>query len=171
QNGSPDQFAAIESLRRLPEKADEELGAARINGIPVEGYRVFDDDVVTTIWINPENKELVQVEQEYPSSPGMNSVMNNISFDIELDDALFELTPPDGYTPLKAFQANRQNTEQNLVDFLWLWGEASTNGIYQPISMGPQFSKLVMDLLAEGKLNPEAMGKATPVQQLALCRR
>src|SRR5210317_822032 len=41
QNGSPDQFAAIESLRRLPEKADEELGAARINGIPVEGYRVF----------------------------------------------------------------------------------------------------------------------------------
>ncbi|MHC5090184.1 MAG: hypothetical protein ACYSOJ_00930, partial [Planctomycetota bacterium] len=41
-------------------------------------------------------------------------------------------------------------------------GEASTNGIYQPISMGPQFSKLVMDLLAEGKLNPEAMGKVDP---------
>ena len=162
QNGSPDQFAAIESLRRLPEKADEELGAARINGIHVKGYRVFDDDVVTTIWINPESKELVQVEQEYPSSPGMNSVMNNISFDMELDDALFDLTPPDGYTPLKAFQANRQNTEQNLVDFLRLWGEASTNGIYQPISMGPQFSKLVMDLLAEGKLNPEAMGKVDP---------
>ena len=162
QNGSPDQFAAIESLRRLPEKADEELGTARINGIKVRGYRVFGEDVVTTIWINPENKELIQVEQEYPSSPSMNFVMNNISFDIELDDALFDLTPPDGYTPLKALQANSQNTEQNLIDFLRLWGEASANGIYQPISMGPQFSKLVMDLITEGKLNPEAMGKVDP---------
>ena len=162
QSDSPDQFAAIESLRRLPEKADEELGAARINGTPVKGYRVFGEDVVTTIWINPENKELVQVEQEYPSSPGMNVVMNNISFDIELDDALFDLTPPDGYTPLGALQANSQNTEQNLVDFLRGWGEASSNGIYQPISMGPQFSKLVMDLIAEGKLKPEAMAKIDP---------
>ena len=162
QDGSPDQFAAIESLRQLPEKADEELGTARINGIGVEGYRIFEDDVVTTIWINPKNKELIQVEQEYPSSPGMNFVMNNIRFDIELDDALFDLTPPDGYAPLGALQANNQNSEQNLVDFLRHWGEASANGIYQPISMGPQFSKLVMDLIAEGKLKPEAMGRIDP---------
>jgi outer membrane lipoprotein-sorting protein len=162
QSDSPDQFAAIESLRRLPEKVDEQLGAARINGIPVKGYRVFGEDVVTTIWINPENKELVQVEQEYPSSPGMNFVMNNISFDIELDDALFDLTPPVGYTPLGVLQENSQITEQNLVDFLRHWGEASSNGIYQPISMGPQFSKLVMDLIAEGKLNSEAMAHINP---------
>ena len=162
QNGASDQFAVIESLRRLPEKADEKLGDSHIDGIDVIGYRVFGDDVITTIWINPENKELVQVEQEFPSSPGMNYVMNNISFNIELDDALFELTPPDDYTPLETFLASTQNSEQDLVDFLRLWGDASTNGIYQPISMGPQFSKLVIDMITEGKLNPEAMGKADP---------
>ena len=162
QNDASNQFAIIESLRHLPEKADEILGVSRIDGIDVEGYRVFGDDVITTIWIDPENKELIQVEQGYPSSPGMNYVMNDISFNIELDDALFALTPPDNYTPLGAFQTSNQNTEQNLVDFLRLWGQASTNGIYQPISMGPQFSKLVIDMITEGKLNPEAMDKVDP---------
>lgn len=154
------QFAIIESLRHLPEKADEILGASRIDGIDVEGYRIFGDDVITTIWIDPENKELVQFEQEYPSSPGMNYVMNEISFNIELDDALFALTPPDDYTPLVAFQTSTQYTEQNLIDFLRMWGQASTNGIYQPISIGPQSSKLIIDLITEGKLKPDSMSNA-----------
>lgn len=162
QNGSSDQFAVIESLRQLPEKADEKLGDSRIDGIDVEGYRVLGDDVITTIWIDPENKELVQVQQEFPSSPGMNFVMNNIRFNIELDDALFDLTPPDDYTPLKAFQTNAQNSEQDLVEFLTLWGQASASGTYQPISMGPQFSKLVIDLITEEKLKPEAMANLDP---------
>lgn len=162
KNDSPDQFAVIDSLRRLPEKADENLGNARIDGIDVEGYRVFDDDMTTTIWIDPETNEIVQVEQEFPSSPGMNFVMNNIRFDIELDNALFDLTPPDGYTPLGTLKAENQVDEQSLIEFLRLWGMASTNGIYQPISVGPQFSKLVMDLFKEGKLNGEVMGQFDP---------
>ena len=162
QNGASDEFTVIERLRQLPEKADEKLEDSRINGIDVEGYRVLGQDVITTIWINSENKELVQVEYKYPSSPGMNSVMNNISFNVELEDSLFDLTPPDGYTPFKTFQTESQISEQNLVDFLKLWGQASTNNIYLPISIGPQFSKQVVDMVTEGKLNPETMSKVDP---------
>ncbi|MFB0554745.1 MAG: outer membrane lipoprotein carrier protein LolA, partial [Phycisphaerae bacterium] len=87
------QFNVIEKLRTLPDRADEELGTREIDGRVLQGFRVTEEDVINTVWIDPQTHDLVRVETEFINAPGMNVVMTDFQFDVELEDSLFSLTP------------------------------------------------------------------------------
>ena len=102
---------------------DENLGTKDIDGIDAEGYRVTQGDLTTTVWIVVETGDLVQVEQKYASAPGMNRIIKNIKFDVNLEDSLFSLTPPAGY---KEFRVEMKSdsaiqTEETFVAWLGWW--------------------------------------------------
>jgi outer membrane lipoprotein-sorting protein len=111
----------IEKLRNLPERADEELGTSEIDGQEVQGFRITEEGLINTVWIDMQTKELVLVEMEFVNAPGMSGTMSDFQFDMELDDSLFNLTPPDDYTRLEVQVETDEVSEQHLIEFLRLW--------------------------------------------------
>lgn len=152
---SKDPFVVVENLRTLPNRADEELGEREIDGRPAMGFRVNKDDITTTVWIDPHTGDLVRAEIEFADNPAMNKIMSDFQLNVELDDSLFSLEPPDGYEKLpEVVQADASTvTEQDLVEFLEVWVTYWANdATFPPIIAGPEFAKVVYTLAEEGKL-------------------
>ena len=100
-NPANDPLETVARLRELPARADKVPEARYINGRLADGYQVVTHDLVTTVWIDTgDSRELVRVEQEYANMPNMNIVLMDFEFDRNVDDAVFSLTPPEGYNLL-----------------------------------------------------------------------
>lgn len=153
-----DPFAAVSKLRALPAQADEVLDEKRIAMHTVKGYRVTTGDASTTVWIDVDTRELIQVEQAYASAPGMNYVMKDIRLDEALDDALFAMTPPEGYERTITLDAGTGGSEEQFVEFLRYWStELAKDGTFPPVVLGPQMSTVMVDLAMQGKLHVEKL--------------
>lgn len=157
-------LVSIEALKNLPAKADEELGNREIDGIDCDGYKVTQGDLTSIIWIDAKTDELVQVEQKYAIAPGMNRIIKNIKFDIELNDSLFSLTPPAGYKEhnIELKSNVSAETEETFVNWLRWWTQANIDETFPPRITGPEMAKICMDLAKEGKLKQEAWQKSDP---------
>jgi outer membrane lipoprotein-sorting protein len=156
---------SIEAMKNLPDKADKELGAREIDGIDCDGYRVTQGDLTTDVWIDARTGDLVQVEQKYASAPGMNKIIKNIKFDVELDDSLFSLTPPAGlkaHNNVELKSDGSGETEATFIAWLRWWAGANVDETFPPVVIGPQIAKIVMDMGREGKLKGELWNKADP---------
>jgi outer membrane lipoprotein-sorting protein len=158
KTGSQGPFESIEAMKNLPAKADEELGTREIDGIDCDGYRVTQGDLTTLAWIDAKTGDLVQIEQKYASAPGMNRIIKNIKFDIELDDSLFSLTPPAGFkqfgTELKSDSS--AETEETFIIWLRWWAGANVDETFPPIVAGSEIAKITMDMGRQGKLKGQA---------------
>jgi outer membrane lipoprotein-sorting protein len=146
-----DPFVVVEKLRSLPARADETLGIEQIDGQSVQGYRVIDEDTVTTVWIEPKGKKLVQVEIVFTGAAGMNKTMTDFEFDTVLADSLFSLTPPEGYTPVEVQADASTLGEEDLIEFLRMWSSWTKDGTFPPNISGPELAKISMDMAREGR--------------------
>jgi len=152
---------AIEKLRSLPDRADEELGTREIDGRTVQGFRVTEEGVTLTVWIDPETRELVEVETEIANAPGMGSTMTDIRFDVELPDELFSLTPPDGYTRLELqFDASTAG-EEDLIEYFRLWSSWTNDHTFPPTINPTELAKVSMEMVKAGKFG----GDQQPMDQ------
>lgn len=94
-------FNKLLELRRLIQYALEAeddsvefLGKQKINGVTAIGYHMTGHGDIT-IWADPKTKLPIQIEQ----SMGVETVVvNDITYDIELEDSLFSVEPPKGYS-------------------------------------------------------------------------
>jgi outer membrane lipoprotein-sorting protein len=141
----------IEKLRSLPERADEQLGTREVNGKKVQGFRVTEEGLINTVWIDLQTRELVLVEMEFLNAPGMSGTMSNFQFDVELDDSLFNLTPPDGYTRLDIQVDTDEVSEQNLIEFLTLWTTWVKDGSFPPTLDPTKLANCSMEMAAKGQ--------------------
>lgn len=146
---------AIEKLRSLPGRADEELGEMEIDGRTVQGFRVNEDGVILTVWIDPKTRELVEVEAEIVNAPGMGSTMTDIRFDVELADELFNITPPDGYTRLELQVDVSEANEDDLIEYLRLWSSWTRDNSFPPTLNPVELAKVSMEMVKAGKFGPE----------------
>ena len=145
------EFNVIERLRTLPERADEALGDREIDGRMVQGYRVTEEGVTNTVWIDPKTRELVEVETEFDNAPGMSRTMANFKFDVELADSLFDLAPPDGYTRVGLQVDASEANEQDMVEYLRLWSTWTKDGTFPPTLNPVALAKVAMEMQKEGK--------------------
>jgi len=166
KTGSQGPFASIEAMKNLPAKADEHLDPKEIDGIVCSGYRVKQGDLTTTVWLDVKTSDLVQVEQKYASAPGMNRIIKNIKFDVELDDSLFSLTPPAGYKSMGVEMKGDAaiQTEETFVAWLGWWANGNTDETFPPMVAGTEMAKVCMDMAKQGKLKGSAWDKVDPSQ-------
>lgn len=145
------QFDAIEKLRALPDQADEVLGTIEENGRILQGYRVRQNGTINTVWIDEDTQELARVEAEFINAIGMNIVMTDFRFDVELDDSLFSLTPPAGYTKMDIQVNTSEVTEQDLIEYLRLWSNWTKDNSFPPTFNPVELQKLAMEMERQGR--------------------
>ncbi len=145
----------IEKLRSLPERADEQLGTSEIDGREVQGFRITEEGLINTVWIDIQTRELVLVEMEFLNAPGMSGTMSDFRFDVELDDSLFNLTPPDGYTRLEIQVDTDEVSEENLIEFLRLWTTWVKDGRFPPTLDPTKLAKSSMEMVKTGEFVDE----------------
>jgi hypothetical protein len=107
----------IENLWNVRDGTEEQLGEEKIDGQHVTGFRVFQEDEYfeydITIWADFESgvPSLVEatakpLDESYPS---IKWTMENFDLDVELDEGLFSLDVPEGYT--LAYQEDLETLE------------------------------------------------------------
>ena len=160
-------YVSVEKLRALPAKADEALGRKQIDGRTLEGFRVTEGDATTTVWLDPKTGELARAEMEFAHTPGMNMIMTDFQFDVPLDDSLFHLVPPAGYTRMEQeFQVDMAEVgERDLIALLRMWSQWTTDKTFPPTLIGTELGKIAMQMGQEGKFADSDAAGYDPSQQ------
>ena len=78
--------------------AVEDIGRFELEGQSVRMLRSRKDKRITTVWVNPETSYPVQIEHKWTDQSRSPVMYTSIQIDTELDDDLFSLEPPEGYT-------------------------------------------------------------------------
>lgn len=128
----------IENLWNMRDGTEESLNIKEIDGQTVTGFGVSQEDehfkYDVNIWANSESGApvLVEVKSEplKESCPSITWTMHNFDLDVELDEDLFSLDLPTGYT--LAYQEDLEKLEvetepsdesEKIVQMLELWSE------------------------------------------------
>jgi outer membrane lipoprotein-sorting protein len=156
----------VYEMRSLPERADEVLGKQEINGRNVQGFRVTEQGMDKTLWVDVETGDLVRMEGEFVNAPGTHIVIENIRFDIEYDDSFFSVEPPSGFTSLKVEADSSLPGEQDLINMLDIFTSHHVDGLF-PESLYPnEVSTYMMDLMKSGKFRePDTEGMTQEEKQ------
>ena len=149
------QLSGIERLRSLPDRADEELGTREIDGRTVQGFRVTEEGMTFTVWIDPGTRELVEVEIGFANAPGMSGTMTDIRFNVDLPDELFTITPPEGYTRVELEVDGSEPSEDDLIEFLRLWSSWTKDNTFLPTLNPAELPNVVMEMAKAGKFGPD----------------
>lgn len=145
-----DAFEAIARLRELPARANEVIEVQEINGCQAQGFRVIANDVTTTVWIDCDTRDLLRAEQAYVNTPGMNVVMEDFEFDVPVDDSLFSLTPPAGYTRKHLAADVARLGEQDFLELMRIWSKLTKAGTFPPTVHGLQLGKIAIEMRNQG---------------------
>jgi hypothetical protein len=122
-----------------------------MDGRMMEGFVTREDDATTTVWVDPKTGQLLRAEVEFASAPGMSMTLTDFQFDVVLDDSLFSLQPPTGYTPVQVAADASQVTEQDFVEFLRLWTKWTVDASFPPNVTGVDLAKVTVQMAREGK--------------------
>jgi outer membrane lipoprotein-sorting protein len=121
----------IEQLRALAGKEGKPAGKRRIGAVEAQGFHVEADGLAWTVWVDPERKMPLMMETTmHFQDQDIPSIMSDFQIDPKLDDSLFRLEPPQGYT-LRKIDAPIAIGEQALVNLLRVYAEKS-GGVFPP---------------------------------------
>jgi outer membrane lipoprotein-sorting protein len=145
------QIDLIEEMRSLPERADQVLALREMGGRTARGYRVTEHGMDKTLWVDAKTGDLIRMEGEFVNAPGAHVVLTNFRFDAELDDSLFSLEPPAGFTLMKIETDASASAERDLVEFLKYWTAHHADGFF-PTKLEPAaMSREMLELTTSGK--------------------
>jgi len=118
----------ITELQNDPNVSVEPLGEKEIDGRIAQGLRATSPDGELTVWADPQTALPIRMEQKWRQ---MQFVCTDFQFDIEMDESLFSMEIPEGYSTLpKAALSLTGSTEQDLIETLRIWAELILDGIF-----------------------------------------
>jgi len=94
--------AHLRQTQSEPNVKREALGEKEIDGRRVIGFRISTPFQVTEIWGDPETALPVRVESKSATDPKVKIVKTDFAFNVELEESLFSVKPPEGYVVQKA---------------------------------------------------------------------
>jgi len=165
------QLDAIERLRTLPDRADEELGERETGGRKLQGFRVREEGVTNTVWIDTGTRELIEVNVEFANAPGMSATMTGFQFDVDLDDAQFSVNPPAGYSRIGLQVDVSEASEEDLIELLKLWSQWTVDSTLPPTLNPAELAKASMELVKAGKIRDESTSEQDRMQHAMLMTR
>lgn len=95
-----------------------DLGEKELDGRRVFGVRIESLMQTATLWGDVETGRLVQLEAVMPGAPTAEVVMSVMQFDVELDAALFDVSPPQGYQVVRMELDSAPAVEKDFIEAL-----------------------------------------------------
>ncbi len=140
----------FESFRKLVVEAQsgkagkvEHLGSETVDGRPAEGFGIQLGAIDVKIWADPKTLLPIRVEQNTvdAAGPKVSIVMTDFQINADLDESLFSLDVPPGYTVQQTMQLDASQAAKNpmapLADALKLAAEYN-NGVFPDTLRGEQ---------------------------------
>ena len=122
----------IQEAQQTQDESVQFLGEKEIDGLTVIGYHVQKPAVDITVWADPQTK--LPVEMTTTSGP-TTYTMTDIVFDVELDESLFNLEIPDGYTVHTMQVDASEPTEKDLIEMFRIWAEHMDGNLPSALKM------------------------------------
>ncbi len=102
KKGEQDLFTCLQSQLReskvKPGVKREPLGEKRIDGHQSIGYRFINRLQTIDLWGDPKTGLPIRVEWKMAAMPNTNMILSDFAFNVKLDESLFSVVPPPGYT-------------------------------------------------------------------------
>ena len=118
----------ITEIQNDPNVSVEPLGEKEIDGQIAKGFRATGPDGEMTVWADPQTALPIRWEQKWRQ---MQFVFTDFQFDIEMDESLFSMEIPEGYSELPSAELPiASSTEQDLVETLRIWAEVILDGVF-----------------------------------------
>lgn len=133
----PDQFNAadlIQKMRSLPDRADKDLGKRKFGNRVLHGFFIHEEGKDMTVWADPETGDPVKIEVSFPQIKWMTRTLYDFKFDVPLDNSLFNMTPPAGFTRMQL--KLQVPSQEDLLWFLSNWSNGEPNHEF-PLSLSP----------------------------------
>ncbi|MHC4168654.1 MAG: LolA family protein [Planctomycetota bacterium] len=143
-------------LLEWSEGAVEDIGNVELDGRSVRLLRSRKDKRIMTVWIDPETNYPVQIEITCTNRDHPPVMFTSIRIDTYLDDNLFSLEPPEGYT-LSVHEEGWPDYKKKMMTklkYLGLWCVVYAN------DNGDQFPDKLADLVTFGVVTEDALNKA-----------
>ncbi len=114
------------TLRESPDFAFEELGEREVDGRTLRGFRIEHPKIDITLWADPATGLPVRIEQQEGQ---MRVICKNVKFDVPMDEALFSMDVPEGYTLKEETTLDLYGgTEEAFIEGLRLLAETFNEG-------------------------------------------
>jgi len=118
----------ITELQNDPDVSVEPLVEKEIDGQIAKGFRATGPDGEMTIWADPQTALPIHMEQKWRQ---MQFVCTDFQFDIEMDESLFSMEIPEGYSEIPSAELPiAGSTEQDLIESLRIWAEVILDGVF-----------------------------------------
>lgn len=136
------QFNMFHEIRKRIQEAQETedesvsfLGEREIDGLTTIGYHVQKPGVDITVWADPQTKLPVQMEN---TMGPVTYTMTDIVFNVDLDETLFSLEIPEGYT-VRTMQVDASEPmEKDLLELFRIWADHMDGNLPSVLDMNAQ---------------------------------
>ncbi|MHC4226657.1 MAG: hypothetical protein ACYSW0_04450 [Planctomycetota bacterium] len=135
----------VVKLQESPDFSVENQGPQEIDGSEYIVFVAQGDGQTITIWADAETASPIRVEHK---TPNMHITCDNMQFDVELDEANFNMEVPDGYTTQEAGIDFTDSSESGFVETLRIWAEIIEDGHFPEgialedvVKMGSKFDR------------------------------
>lgn len=121
-HGGNDTLMTYDGLKKdFRDGTEESLGMVQIDGRQAICFKVSTDDKEFTVWADPDTALPIRIERT--AKEGIDkTILTNITFNIELDNGLFDMTPPEDYCVMnlatEEFKVPFELTEAHLIEEL-----------------------------------------------------
>jgi outer membrane lipoprotein-sorting protein len=123
----------FQGLRQLPDSGAKPIGTKKIDGIEAVGFQTSQGGNSYVIWADPDDKHVLLVEFDNQNMRGMKGTLSDFNFDAQLDDSLFSLDPPEGYTVINGQSLNLDvPSEETFIRFLRILAEEAEGDLFIP---------------------------------------
>ncbi len=112
-------------LKDMPDFTIEKLGRKQLDGHEVVGFFASHPKLDITIWADVDTGLPVRIEHNVGT---MHVTCKNMKFDIPMEEEMFSMEVPAGYTVQKPITADLQPTEGNFIEGLRLIAEKLNYG-------------------------------------------
>ncbi|MBN2314800.1 MAG: hypothetical protein JXM79_12790 [Sedimentisphaerales bacterium] len=117
----------ITKLQESPEFEVEELGVQQVKGLELIGFRATHPKTKITLWADPKTALPVRIEQV---TGQMHVICRDLQFDVPLDEELFDMNVPEGYTMQQAELDLMGATEEDFIEGLRILAQVLGDGTF-----------------------------------------
>jgi hypothetical protein len=142
-------------LKDMPDYTVEELGRKQLDGREVVGFFASHPMIDMTIWADVDTGLPVGIEHNLGT---MHVTYKNMEFDLPMEEEMFSMEVPAGYTVQEPVTLDLQPTEDNFIEGLRLIAEKLNDGRFPDDVSYENFSNWMSQFKAMSKEEELAIG-------------